>query len=181
MTSIGSSTPSSRSAAPSFCAKSQNPESTLVLECSRLHCAHTNQCEQSRVVAQLGSALDWGSRGRRFKSCQPDSDWGPANSRRFESCGAERLAESTHIRLWILDSATSRRKTGGGWCRLTGVLGPGPRTAKGTDFEVEFGYTEVDAGITGVGATAVGGDLVSIEGEEELLLMAGTGSQGHHF
>ena len=25
-----------------------------------------------RVVAQLGSALDWGSRGRRFKSCQPD-------------------------------------------------------------------------------------------------------------
>ena len=25
-----------------------------------------------RAVAQLGSALDWGSRGRRFKSCQPD-------------------------------------------------------------------------------------------------------------
>ena len=25
-----------------------------------------------RVVAQFGSALDWGSRGRRFKSCQPD-------------------------------------------------------------------------------------------------------------
>jgi hypothetical protein len=23
-------------------------------------------------VAQFGSALDWGSRGRRFKSCQPD-------------------------------------------------------------------------------------------------------------
>jgi hypothetical protein len=23
-------------------------------------------------VAQLGSALDWGSRGRRFKSCRPD-------------------------------------------------------------------------------------------------------------
>jgi hypothetical protein len=27
-----------------------------------------------RAVAQLGSALDWGSRGRRFKSCQPDSE-----------------------------------------------------------------------------------------------------------
>ena len=27
---------------------------------------------QFRAVAQLGSALDWGSRGRRFKSCQPD-------------------------------------------------------------------------------------------------------------
>ena len=25
-----------------------------------------------RAVAQLGSALDWGSRGRRFKSGQPD-------------------------------------------------------------------------------------------------------------
>ena len=25
-----------------------------------------------RVVAQFGSALDWGSRGRRFESCQPD-------------------------------------------------------------------------------------------------------------
>ena len=27
---------------------------------------------RQRAVAQLGSALDWGSRGRRFKSCQPD-------------------------------------------------------------------------------------------------------------
>jgi hypothetical protein len=27
-------------------------------------------------VAQLGSALDWGSRGRRFKSCQPDWELG---------------------------------------------------------------------------------------------------------
>ena len=26
-----------------------------------------------RAVAQFGSALDWGSRGRRFKSCQPDN------------------------------------------------------------------------------------------------------------
>ena len=27
---------------------------------------------RGRDVAQLGSALDWGSRGRRFKSCRPD-------------------------------------------------------------------------------------------------------------
>ncbi len=27
---------------------------------------------EQRDVAQLGSALDWGSRGRRFKSCHPD-------------------------------------------------------------------------------------------------------------
>src|SRR5258707_15189604 len=26
-----------------------------------------------RAVAQFGSALDWGSSGRRFKSCQPDA------------------------------------------------------------------------------------------------------------
>jgi hypothetical protein len=25
-------------------------------------------------VAQFGSALDWGSSGRRFKSCQPDTE-----------------------------------------------------------------------------------------------------------
>ncbi len=29
-----------------------------------------------RDVAQLGSALDWGSRGRRFKSCRPDGNDG---------------------------------------------------------------------------------------------------------
>ena len=29
----------------------------------------------ARAVAQLGSALDWGSRGRRFKSDQPDRYW----------------------------------------------------------------------------------------------------------
>ena len=28
---------------------------------------------ERRDVAQLGSALDWGSRGRRFKSCHPDA------------------------------------------------------------------------------------------------------------
>ena len=30
--------------------------------------------KHERVVAQFGSALDWGSRGRRFKSCQPDQN-----------------------------------------------------------------------------------------------------------
>ena len=36
---------------------------------SRANLARTTE---ERAVAQLGSALDWGSRGRRFKSCQPD-------------------------------------------------------------------------------------------------------------
>ena len=35
----------------------------------------------ARAVAQLGSALDWGSSGRRFKSCQPDQS--SCRSRRF--------------------------------------------------------------------------------------------------
>ena len=32
---------------------------------------HSSFC---RDVAQFGSALDWGSRGRRFKSCRPDQE-----------------------------------------------------------------------------------------------------------
>ena len=40
--------------------------------CSLEHC--------QRAVAQLGSALDWGSRGREFKSRQPDHIW-PSESR----------------------------------------------------------------------------------------------------
>src|SRR5690606_11073152 len=34
---------------------------------------HRGYTGLSRAVAQLGSALDWGSRGRGFKSRQPDS------------------------------------------------------------------------------------------------------------
>ena len=30
-------------------------------------------CNKFRDVAQLGSALGWGPRGRRFKSCHPDN------------------------------------------------------------------------------------------------------------
>ena len=33
-----------------------------------------------RGVAQLGSAFDWGSKGRRFKSCHPDSEHRRAHS-----------------------------------------------------------------------------------------------------
>ena len=35
--------------------------------------ARHHRTRGNRDVAQLGSALDWGSRGRRFKSCRPDS------------------------------------------------------------------------------------------------------------
>ncbi|BBC31239.1 hypothetical protein SGFS_025330 [Streptomyces graminofaciens] len=37
----------------------------------RVHTEHRS-VKAHRDVAQLGSALDWGSRGRRFKSCRPD-------------------------------------------------------------------------------------------------------------
>ena len=41
--------------------------------CGNVHAAVHGRL---RAVAQLGSALDWGSRGRRFKSCQPDRETG---------------------------------------------------------------------------------------------------------
>ena len=39
------------------------------------YCLPARRCGR-RAVAQLGSAPDWGSGGRRFKSCQPDRDEG---------------------------------------------------------------------------------------------------------
>jgi hypothetical protein len=44
--------------------------------------------QRLRAVAQLGSALDWGSRGRRFKSCQPDRETASGlRRRRSEAVG----------------------------------------------------------------------------------------------
>ena len=40
--------------------------------CGRLTTVLAGILAAPRAVAQLGSALDWGSSGRRFKSCQPD-------------------------------------------------------------------------------------------------------------
>lgn len=33
---------------------------------------YSQAAKSNRDVAQFGSALDWGSRGRRFESCPPD-------------------------------------------------------------------------------------------------------------
>ena len=41
----------------------------------------------SASTAQLGSALDWGSRGRRFKSCQPDRARTPSELHQCRSGG----------------------------------------------------------------------------------------------
>ncbi len=45
-----------------------------------------------RGVAQAGSALDWGSRGRRFKSCRPDfgKSLGNSDLRSHDETGAFR-------------------------------------------------------------------------------------------
>ena len=43
--------------------------------------------QQVRAVAQLGSALDWGSRGRRFKSCQPDHEKRPVSREKSQATG----------------------------------------------------------------------------------------------
>ena len=70
--------------------------SPKVRGCGRLSpwCLHT-----VRAVAQFGSAPDWGSGGRRFKSCQPDKMLGPlfklAPSRTcFEICTIMRSGSS---------------------------------------------------------------------------------------
>ena len=49
----------------------------------------------SRAVAQLGSAPDWGSGGRRFKSCQPDHDEHetPSFGRAFRAFVGQNLVE----------------------------------------------------------------------------------------
>ncbi len=44
-----------------------SPSPTVVFAARRPHLAGSD-----RAVAQFGSALHWGCRGRRFKSCQPD-------------------------------------------------------------------------------------------------------------
>ena len=56
-----------------------------------------------RAVAQLGSALDWGSRGRRFKSCQPD----------FENVFAGQKPAGTFFSFMPDDM----------WCRWSPLLG----------------------------------------------------------
>ena len=59
-----------RSAVSADLARSSWPPSIRVRAASAASDSMANR--KPRAVAQLGSALDWGSRGRRFKSCQPD-------------------------------------------------------------------------------------------------------------
>ncbi len=61
-------------------------------------------------MAQLGSALDWGSRGRRFKSCQPDH-----GRRRLSTSCQILILQSRHY--WF--SGTLQRlpvRVGWAWC-----------------------------------------------------------------
>jgi hypothetical protein len=46
---------------------------------------------QPRAVAQLGSAPDWGSGGRKFKSCQPDLVSGASKAPQKKGKGPIRL------------------------------------------------------------------------------------------
>ena len=58
---VGGSSPSKRTKTRFLLTRAGFSRSSIVLE------------DGERAVAQLGSALVWGTRGRRFKSCQPDS------------------------------------------------------------------------------------------------------------
>ena len=51
-----------------------------------------------RAVAQLGSALDWGSRGRRFKSCQPDGKTCRSEACKQEDGNSGHRVEAAHQR-----------------------------------------------------------------------------------
>lgn len=52
-------------------------------------------------MAQLGSALDWGSRGRRFKSCQPDHE-APENRRNTRNSGAFFMPSGGRNDRWLI-------------------------------------------------------------------------------
>ena len=61
-----------------------------------------------RAVAQLGSALDWGSRGRRFKSCQPDHCDVSRHRQQPDLQTGVRLLFISGWGLWVLRWAGSR-------------------------------------------------------------------------
>ena len=74
-------------------------------------------------MAQLGRALDWGSRGRRFKSCQPDDlclrtsargERGPAltgepRARRTQAAGTLTLCAAVAVGAVVLSDLAARR------------------------------------------------------------------------
>jgi hypothetical protein len=88
--------------------------------------------QRLRAVAQLGSALDWGSRGRRFKSCQPDR--GTASDLRIRSSEAVLVLLQASLFTVLLPrlGVDSRRQTGrersqaahtrSGWPHVAGRL-----------------------------------------------------------
>ena len=70
--------PRAREAPPEVGAGARHTDFKRGMPCARVSFAPAGPASagfrvgKPRAVAQLGSALDWGSRGRRFKSCQPD-------------------------------------------------------------------------------------------------------------
>ena len=60
-----------------FCTNSHFYKRLLDLQPGRAETASNvfSSSKISRDVAQLGSVLAWGARGRRFKSCHPDTDY----------------------------------------------------------------------------------------------------------
>ena len=56
-----------------------------------------------RAVAQTGSAFPWGGRGRKFKSCQPDSAEASSGQARF----ARMRCFRAEIKLWFAQMRVS--------------------------------------------------------------------------
>src|SRR5665647_2478961 len=76
-----------------------------------------------RDVAQLGSALDWGSRGRRFKSCHPDSVFAGQQLRALRARrGSRRFRRESSRQRAVSPLARSREAA----LELLGARSPGP-------------------------------------------------------
>jgi hypothetical protein len=127
-------------------------------------------------VAQLGSALDWGSRGRRFKSCRPDGHDGRFSTtggaaHRLSTSGNAPLGRSCDCPFWImrgLSTVVVERQTGANQERCAprfdrnGQMGSGSLSGTG---QMGSAVTGVTYGVA-VGTVAIGcgADLAGSQG-----------------
>ena len=91
-----------------------------------------------RDVAQLGSALDLGSRGHRFKSCHPDhhkKEYGEVAQlaraigsypvgREFESHPRYHFSLSASVQIWTLSSVGQSCRPITDWSKVRALQGP---------------------------------------------------------
>src|SRR5690606_31056338 len=112
----------------------------------------------SRAVAQLGSALDWGSRGRRFKSCQPD------RVRRRAILSASHRGGTAEPRRWHAPRPGSSPCDSRNGSRTVAAMSDIPHTVPGPAEEADERERTTDADRT---ATAEPDGALDEAGEDE--------------